>query len=70
MVIAMTITVLYGLGRVPVYLAAVIMLFELIVAAISAALLTTEIMTLQEWLGGVLIFTTAFGITQVETNVR
>ena len=49
-IIAMTMTVLYGLARMPVYLAAVIMLFELIVAAISSALLTTEMMTVQEWL--------------------
>ncbi|AUZ84096.1 DMT family transporter [Methylophaga nitratireducenticrescens] len=65
-IIAMTMTVLYGLARMPVYLAAVIMLFELIVAAISSALLTTEMMTIQEWLGGAFIFIAAFGIARVE----
>ncbi|HAO26393.1 MULTISPECIES: DMT family transporter [unclassified Methylophaga] len=69
-IIAMTIAVLYGLARMPVYLAAVIMLFELIVAAISSALLTMEVMTLQEWLGGALIFAAAFGIAQVEKTNR
>lgn len=69
-IIAMTIAVLYGLARMPVYLAAVIMLSELIVAAISSALLTMEVMTLQEWLGGALIFAAAFGIAQVEKNNR
>jgi len=54
----------------PVYLAAVIMLFELIVAAISSALLTTEMMSLQEWLGGTFIFIAAFGIAQVEKANR
>ncbi|WP_341232250.1 DMT family transporter [uncultured Methylophaga sp.] len=69
-IIAMTMTVLYGLARMPVYLAAVIMLFELIVAAISSALLTTEMMSLQEWLGGTFIFIAAFGIAQVEKANR
>lgn len=69
-IIAMTVTVLYGLARMPVYLGAVIMLFELIVAAISSALLTTEMMTVAEWLGGALIFAAAFGIAQIEKNNR
>jgi len=69
-IIAMTITVLYGLARMPVYLAAVIMLFELIVAAISSAMLTNEMMTIQEWLGGAFIFVAAFGIAQVEKTNR
>lgn len=69
-IIAMTVTVLYGLARMPVYLGAVIMLFELIVAAISSALLTTEMMTVAEWLGGALIFAAAFGIAQIEKNKR
>ncbi len=69
-IIAMTMTVLYGLARMPVYLAAVIMLFELIVAAISSALLTTEMMTVPEWIGGAFIFAAAFGISQVEKNNR
>lgn len=65
-IIAMTVAVLYGLARLPVYRAAVIMLFELIVAAISSALLTTEMMTFQEWFGGALIFAAAFGIARLE----
>lgn len=69
-IITMTVTVLYGLARMPVYLGAVIMLFELIVAAISSALLTTEMMTVAEWLGGALIFAAAFGIAQIEKNNR
>jgi len=69
-IIAMTVAVLYGLARMPVYRAAVIMLFQLIVAATSSALLTTEMMTLQEWFGGALIFAAAFGIARVEKHNR
>jgi drug/metabolite transporter (DMT)-like permease len=69
-IIAMTMTVLYGLARMPVYLGAVIMLFELVVAAISSALLTTEMMTVPEWIGGAFIFAAAFGIAQVEKANR
>jgi drug/metabolite transporter (DMT)-like permease len=69
-IIAMTVAVLYGLARMPVYRAAVIMLFQLIVAATSSALLTTEMMTLQEWFGGTLIFAAAFGIARVEKHNR
>lgn len=53
--VTMNIAVLYGLAKMPVYRSSVIMLFELIVAAASAWLLIGEIMSLQEWLGGMLI---------------
>lgn len=66
LIIAMTISVLYGLARMPVYRSAVLMLFELIVAAVSAWLLTEEIMTLAEWLGGALIVTAAYGVARLE----
>ena len=46
-IVAMTVAVLYGLARMPVYRSSVIMLFELIVAAIAAWLLTDEVMTAQ-----------------------
>lgn len=63
---AMTIAVLYGVGKMPVYRSSVIMLFELIVAAIAAWLLTDEIMSLQEWLGGILILVAAYGVARSE----
>jgi drug/metabolite transporter (DMT)-like permease len=53
--VSMNIAVLYGLAKMPVYRSSVIMLFELIVAAASAWLLIGESMSLQEWLGGMLI---------------
>jgi drug/metabolite transporter (DMT)-like permease len=61
---AMTITVLYGLARMPVFRSAILMLFELLVAAVSAWLLTSERMSLAEWLGGALIFAAAYGMAR------
>lgn len=53
--ICMTLLVIYGLTHMPAHRAAVILLFELIAGAVSAELLTDEIVRLQEWLGGLLI---------------
>lgn len=66
LIIAMTICVLYGLARMPVYRSAVLMLFQLIVAAVSAWWLSEEVMTLAEWLGGALIVTAAYGVARLE----
>lgn len=66
--IAMTISVLYALARIPVFRAAILMLFELLVAAISAWLLTDERMTSVEWLGGALIFIAAYGMARLGRN--
>lgn len=52
---AMAISVLYGLARMPVFRSAILMLFELVVAAVSVWWLTDERMSSQEWLGGILI---------------
>ncbi|AFJ01857.1 putative permease [Methylophaga frappieri] len=65
-IVAMTITVLFGLARLPVYQAAVIMLFELVVAALSAAWLSDEVMRLAEWAGGMLIVVAAYGVARLE----
>jgi drug/metabolite transporter (DMT)-like permease len=63
--ISMTVAVLYGLARMPVFRAAILMLFELLVAAASAWLLTDERMTSIEWLGGALIFIAAYGMARL-----
>lgn len=63
-IVAMTIAVLYGVARMPVYRSAVIMLFELVVAAVAAWWLTDEAMSLQEWLGGILIIVAAYGVAK------
>jgi drug/metabolite transporter (DMT)-like permease len=55
----MTFSVQYGVTHIPAQRSAVILLFELVVASISASLLTDEIVLLQEWLGGILIVSAA-----------
>lgn len=65
-IITMTVSVLYGLARMPVYRAAVLTLFQIVVAAVSAWLLSDEVMTLPEWLGGALIVTAAYGVARLE----
>ncbi len=59
-VVAMTVAVLYGVSHLPAHRSAVILLFELIVGALSAQLLTEEIVTPREWLGGALIMLAAW----------
>lgn len=54
-IFVLSIAVQYGLTHVPANRAIVIMLFELVVAAVAAYLLTDEAMTLKEWVGGAMI---------------
>ena len=56
----MTVTVIYGVTHMPLYRSAVILLFELVVGAVSALLLTDEQVLPREWLGGALILTAAY----------
>ena len=60
MIIAMTFSVQYGVTHMPVYRSAVILLFELVAAAISSQLLTDEVISLKEWVGGALIMLAAY----------
>jgi drug/metabolite transporter (DMT)-like permease len=53
--VAMSLALQYGLTRVPANRAIVILLFELVVAAIAAYLLTGERLRPQDWAGGALI---------------
>lgn len=53
--LAVNVTVQYGLTRVNANRASVILLFELIIAAIASWLLAGERMELREWIGGALI---------------
>ena len=53
--VAMSLSLQYGLARMPATRAIVILLFELVVAAIAAYLLAGEAMRPQEWIGGALI---------------
>jgi len=53
--VVMTLAVQYGVSRMPVSRSAVILLFELVAGAVSAQLLTNEVVLPQEWFGGGLI---------------
>ncbi|MFC1749406.1 DMT family transporter [Pseudomonadota bacterium] len=55
-----TVTIQYGVTHMPVHRSAVILLFELIIGAVSAQLLTDESVRMIEWLGGGLILTAAW----------
>jgi drug/metabolite transporter (DMT)-like permease len=58
--LVMSLTVLYGVTRMPVHRSAVILLFELVAGAVSSLLLTDEVVLPQEWLGGGLIVMAAW----------
>jgi len=53
--VVMTLVVLYGVTHMPAHRSAVILLFELVVGAVSAQLLTDEHVMVNEWIGGLLI---------------
>ncbi len=59
-IFTMTALVQYGVTHMPVHRSAVILLFELIVGALSQQLLTEEIVSLREWAGGALIVAGAY----------
>ena len=58
--VLMTLSVQYGVTHMPAHRSAVILLFEVVVGAVSAYLLTDEIMTAQEWLGGAMVIAAAY----------
>ena len=64
----MNIAVVYGVSNMPVHRSAIILLFEIVVGAISSILLTNEIIQLREWIGGALVILAAYltAINQVE----
>jgi drug/metabolite transporter (DMT)-like permease len=58
--LVMSLAVVYGVTRMPVHRSAVILLFELVVGAVSSLLLTDEVILMREWLGGGLIIVAAY----------
>ena len=56
----MTVLVQYGVSYMPVHRSAVILLFELVAGAVSQQLLTDEILSQREWIGGAIIVTAAY----------
>jgi len=59
-ILLMTVLVQYGVTHMPVHRSAVIALVELVAGAVSQQLLTNEIVTMREWVGGVLIVVGAY----------
>lgn len=59
-VVLMTVSVQYGVTKMPVQRSAVILLFELVVGAISQVVLTDETMTLLAWTGGAIIIVAGY----------
>jgi len=55
LIVVMTVSVMYGVSNMPVQRSSIILLFEIIVAAVSASILTSEVVLIREWVGGVLI---------------
>jgi drug/metabolite transporter (DMT)-like permease len=55
-----TLAVVYGVAKMPVHRSATILLFELVVGAVSSQWLTDEIVTTLEWSGGGLIVLAAY----------
>ncbi|MBD3671229.1 MAG: DMT family transporter [Gammaproteobacteria bacterium] len=58
--LVMTLTVQYGVTHMPLYRSSVILLFELVAGAVSAQLLTDEVIQPREFLGGALIIMAAW----------
>jgi drug/metabolite transporter (DMT)-like permease len=58
--LVMALAVQYGVTHMPLHRSAVILLFELVVGAVSALLLTDEIVLPREWLGGGMIVLAAW----------
>lgn len=59
-IVLMSVFLVYGVTHMPVHRSAVILLFEVVVGAVSAQWLAGETLGLQEWLGGSLILGAAW----------
>ena len=56
----MNIAVVYGVTNMPVHRSAIILLFEVVIGAVSSLLLTDEIVQNREWIGGSLVILAAY----------
>jgi|SRR5690554_3312016 drug/metabolite transporter (DMT)-like permease len=65
-----TLLVQFGLTVIPVTRAAVIFLFELVVAAVASYYWANEAMSIAEWSGGILIVIAAIIAARAETNYK
>lgn len=62
----MTFTAQYGVTHLPVYRSAVIFLFEIVAGAVSASLLSDEVIHWREWVGGTLVIAAAWHSARAE----
>jgi len=69
-IVAMGIALQYGLSRTPANRAIVILLFELVVAAVAAYLLAGETLRAQDWAGGALIVAASLASGWAERRAR
>ncbi len=58
----------FGLTHTPANQAIVILLFELVVAALAAHLLTEETLTFKDWVGGLMIVSASLFSTKINRN--
>jgi drug/metabolite transporter (DMT)-like permease len=58
--VLMTLALTYGVTHMPAHRSAIILLFELVAGAVSAQILTDEVVQINEWIGGVLIVLAAW----------
>ena len=68
MVVVMTLAVAFGVTHLPVQRSAVILLFEVVVGAVSAYFIIGETMMLKEWIGGGLILLTGLYVSFEQGN--
>ncbi len=68
--VVMTLSVLYGVSHMPVHRSAVILLFEIVVGAVSSMWLAQEIISFQEWVGGVFVIAAALLSARIEEPDR
>jgi len=66
--LVMTVTVQYGVTRMPIHRSAIILLFELVAGALSAMWLTDEVVLSREWAGGGMIIIAAVIAARIHAN--
>jgi drug/metabolite transporter (DMT)-like permease len=66
--LVMTVAVQYGVSHMPVHRSAVILLFELVIGAVSSLLLTEEVVLPREWLGGMMIVLAAYLAARIHSE--
>ncbi|MFV1972772.1 MAG: DMT family transporter [Thiohalobacterales bacterium] len=66
--LVMTVTVQYGVTRMPIHRSAIILLFELVAGALSAMWLTDEVVLSREWVGGGMIIIAAVIAARIHAN--